>query len=179
MNWKILFRTLFRRKSIEQISLEQSAREGSENALSLGNTVGLSKTLGVWDLTAFGVAAILGAGIFSTIGNAAADGGPAVVFLFSLTAIACGFSAFCYAEFASALPISGSAYTYAYASFGELLAWIIGWDLLLEYAISNLAVAISWSQYFTGLLASYGIYFPKYLTLNWMSASRALKRSNL
>ena len=106
------------------------------------------------DLTAFGIAAIIGAGIFSTIGNAAFHGGPAVVFLFIFTAIACGFSALCYAEFASRIPIAGSAYTYAYASFGELIAWIIGWDLLIEYAIGNIAVAISWSDYFTGLLSS-------------------------
>jgi APA family basic amino acid/polyamine antiporter len=177
MNWKIIFRNLFRRKSIDQITHDMSYTHpnnaGSGQAGSQGS---LTQVLGVWDLTAFGVAAILGAGIFSTIGNAAADGGPAVIFLFSLTAIACGFSAFCYAEFASSIPTSGSAYTYAYASFGELFAWIIGWDLLLEYAISNLAVAISWSQYFTGLLASYGIRIPSYLTLDWISASRAYEQ---
>ena len=96
---------------------------------------------------------MVGAGIFSTIGNAAFNGGPAVIFLFIFTAIACGFSALCYAEFAS-IPIAGSAYTYAYASFGEIIAWIIGWDLLVEYAIGNIAVAISWSDYFTGFLAA-------------------------
>jgi len=137
---------------------------------------GLHKTLGVWDLTALGVAAILGAGIFSTIGNAAADGGPAVIFLFILTAIACAFSALCYAEFASVIPAAGSAYTYAYASFGELIAWIIGWDLLMEYAIGNIAVSISWSQYFTGLAAGYGFHFPKYLTLDYMSASAGFEQ---
>ncbi|HEV8630411.1 MAG TPA: amino acid permease, partial [Thermoanaerobaculia bacterium] len=111
----------------------------------------LRRSLGVIDLTAFGIAAIIGAGIFSSIGNACFYGGPAVVFLFIFTAIACAFSALCYAEFASRVPISGSAYTYAYATFGELVAWIIGWDLLIEYAIGNIAVAISWSDYFTGL----------------------------
>jgi hypothetical protein len=93
----------------------------------------LKRTLRVRDLTAFGIAAIIGAGIFGTVGQAAFDGGPAVSLLFVFVAIACGFTAFCYAEFASMIPISGSAYTYAYASFGELIAWIIGWDLLLEY----------------------------------------------
>ncbi len=136
----------------------------------------LRKALGVWDLTALGVAAVLGAGVFSTIGNAAADGGPAVVFLFIFTAIACAFSAFCYAEFASSFPVSGSAYTYAYASFGELIAWIIGWDLLMEYAIGNIACAISWSEYFTGLLAGYGVHIPGYLTMDFLSASRGYKQ---
>ena len=161
MNWQKLFRT----KGIDQIL------DGLESLP--GHAPGLKKILGVWDLTAFGVAAILGAGVFSTIGNAASTGGPAVVFLFIFTAIACAFSAFCYAEFASSIPIAGSAYTYAYASFGELFAWIIGWDLIMEYAISNIAVAISWSQYFTGLLANYGIEIPKYLTMDSLSASRA------
>lgn len=164
MNWK----ALFRKKSISQISHEVNSLHSSQT--------GLKRTLGVVDLTAFGVAAILGAGIFSTIGNAAADGGPAVVFLFLFTAIACAFSAFCYAEFASIIPVSGSAYTYAYASFGELFAWVIGWDLLMEYAISNIAVAISWSQYFVGLLAGYGITVPKYFTMDFLSASRAHER---
>src|SRR6476619_3995702 len=160
MNWKALFRT----KSIDVITRDLSDRETAGT--------GLKKSLGVFDLTAFGVAAILGAGIFSTIGNAAADGGPAVIFLFIFTAIACAFSAFCYAEFASTIPIAGSAYTYAYASFGELLAWIIGWDLLMEYAIGNIAMAISWSQYFSGMLAGYGVHIPKYLTMDYLSASR-------
>ena len=161
MNWKQLFRT----KRLDQITSELESKEKS----SLG---GLKKTLGVWDLTAFGIAAILGAGVFSTIGNAAANGGPAVVTLFVFTAIACAFSAFCYAEFASSIPVAGSAYTYAYASFGEIVAWIIGWDLLMEYAIGNIAVAISWSEYFTGFLDSYGIHVPNFLTRDFLSASR-------
>ena len=111
----------------------------------------MRRNLSVADLTAFGIAAIVGAGIFSTIGTAASAGGPAVSLLFVFTALACGFSAMAYAEFASSIPISGSAYTYAYASFGELVAWIIGWDLIMEYAVGNIAVAISWSGYFTGL----------------------------
>ncbi len=149
---------LFRTKSIE--SLQTHADEGDK----------LNKSLGVWDLTAFGVAGILGAGIFSSIGDAAYNGGPAVIFLYFFTAFACALSAFCYAEFASVVPLAGSAYTYAYASFGELCAWIIGWDLLMEYSIGNIAVAISWSQYFTSLCRSYGITIPLYLTQNYRTA---------
>jgi amino acid transporter len=132
----------------------------------------MKRNLTVFDLTALGVAAIVGAGIFSTIGNAAASGGPAVSLLFVFTAFACGLSAMCYAEFASSIPISGSAYTYAYASFGELVAWIIGWDLIMEYAIGNIAVAISWSGYFTGLLDGLGVHLPAYLTTDYLSALR-------
>ena len=132
----------------------------------------MRRNLSVVDLTALGVAAIVGAGIFSTIGNAAASGGPAVSLLFVFTAFACGLSAMCYAEFAASIPISGSAYTYAYASFGELIAWIIGWDLIMEYAIGNIAVAISWSGYFTGLLAGLGIHIPGYLTTDYLTAFR-------
>jgi amino acid transporter len=162
--------TLFRTKTIEQIL---KAGDPIHGVTAAGETGILKRTLGVWDLTAFGVAAIIGAGIFSTVGAAAFDGGPAVVFLFIFTAIACAFSAFCYAEFASAIPVAGSAYTYAYASFGELIAWIIGWDLLMEYAIGNIAVAISWGDYFTHLLEGYGIHIPPYLTLDYLTASRA------
>lgn len=132
----------------------------------------MRRNLSVVDLTALGVAAIVGAGIFSTIGNAAASGGPAVSLLFVFTAFACGLSAMCYAEFASSIPISGSAYTYAYASFGELVAWIIGWDLIMEYAIGNIAVAISWSGYFTGLLDGLGIHIPGYMTTDYLTALR-------
>ncbi|MBE0646487.1 MAG: amino acid permease [Bacteroidales bacterium] len=124
------------------------------------------------DLTALGIAAVVGAGIFSTIGTAAAHGGPAVSLLFLFTAIACAFSAMCYARFASVIPISGSAYTYAYASFGELIAWIIGWDLIMEYAIGNIAVAISWSDYFTGLMSGIGVHLPDYLVVDYLSAAR-------
>ncbi len=106
----------------------------------------MRRVLGVRDLAAFGVAAIIGAGIFSTVGKSCFFGGPAVIFLFIITAVTCGFSALCYAEFASRIPVSGSAYTYSYASFGELIAWIIGWDLIMEYAIGNVVVAGSWSS---------------------------------
>jgi basic amino acid/polyamine antiporter, APA family len=160
-------KTFTRRKSIEKIIHETKDFSDGHHSGS-----GMKKTLGVWDLTGFGIAAVIGAGIFSTIGNAAFNGGPGVIFLFLFTAIACGFSAFCYAEFAATLPVSGSAYTYAYASLGELLAWIIGWDLIMEYAIGNIAVAISWSDYFTSLLKGYGIHFPSFLSMDWLTAKR-------
>ena len=160
--------SLFRKKSIERIQLD--AASGIGDAEHGGQK--LNRALGVVDLTALGIAAIIGAGIFSTIGSAAYNGGPAVALLFVFTAIACAFAALCYAEFASMIPVAGSAYTYAYASFGELIAWIIGWDLLMEYAIGNIAVAISWSDYFTGLLAGYGVNIPQYLAMDFLSASR-------
>ena len=160
---------LFRKKSIHAILAD--AHEGISDATHSAS--GLKKVLRVRDLTAMGIAAVVGAGIFSTIGNASYQGGPGVTLLFILTAVCCGFSALCYAEFASRIPVSGSAYTYAYASFGELIAWIIGWDLLMEYAIGNIAVAISWSQYFVNLLEGLHIHVPVYLTTDYLSASRA------
>ena len=171
MNWKTLFRT----KPIDQILTEASLGTDAHptHAIPAGE---MKRSLGVWDLTAMGIAAVIGAGIFSTIGAAATTGGPAVIFLFIFTAIACAFSAFCYAEFASSIPVSGSAYTYAYASLGELLAWIIGWDLLMEYAIGNIAVAISWSEYFTSWLGGYGIHLPSYITMDMLSASRGYEQ---
>jgi amino acid transporter len=158
------YQDLFRKKSIEHI-LKDAERHH-------GELTHMNRSLNVRDLTALGIAAIIGAGIFSTIGTAAATGGPAVSLLFVFTAVACGFSAMCYAHFASRIPISGSAYTYAYASFGELVAWIIGWDLIMEYAVGNIAVAISWSDYFTGLLGGIGIHFPYYLSVDYLSAAR-------
>jgi len=148
---------------------ESSSSEGHD---------GLKKHLKVRDLTAFGIAAIIGAGIFSTIGNASYQGGPAVVFLFLFTAIACGFAAFAYAEFASIVPVSGSAYTYSYVAFGEIIAWIIGWALIMEYAIGNVTVAISWSGYFTDMLSHIrisalgieGIHIPLWAQMDYFSA---------
>jgi basic amino acid/polyamine antiporter, APA family len=157
-----------RKKSIALIMRDKEA--GFSDA---ENETGLHRVLKVKDLTLMGIAAVIGAGIFSTIGNASFHGGPGVSLLFVITAITCGFSALCYAEFASRIPVSGSAYTYAYASFGELIAWIIGWDLLMEYAIGNIAVAISWSEYFTNLLEGFNIHIPAYLTMDYMSAARA------
>ena len=159
---------LFRKKSIDSILQHADTGEGIQ----------MKKNLNVRDLTALGIAAIIGAGIFSTIGTAAAHGGPAVSLLFIFTAIACGFSALCYAEFASRIPISGSAYTYAYASFGELIAWIIGWDLIMEYAVGNIAVAISWSGYFTGMLEGFGLYLPEFLTTDFLTASRGFAEAS-
>ncbi|MGV3703913.1 MAG: APC family permease [Arcticibacter sp.] len=167
-------KSYFRKKSVTNILSDIENGLGDENH-SAGPGSGLSKVLGVRDLTFMGIAAVIGAGIFSTIGEAAFHGGPGVSFLFIITAVTCGFSALCYAEFASRIPASGSAYTYAYASFGELIAWIIGWDLLMEYAIGNIAVAISWSQYFTNLLQGFNIHVPPYLTMDYLSAFRAGK----
>ncbi len=157
---------LFRKKSVSGI-----LKDLEKNNLN-SDHASLHKTLGVRDLTAFGIAAIVGAGIFSTIGKASADGGPAVIYLFLFTAIACGFAAFAYAEFASMVPVSGSAYTYSYVAFGELIAWIIGWSLIMEYGIGNITVAISWSDYFTGFLGSMGLHLPDWMTMDYLSASR-------
>ncbi len=150
---------LFRKKSVESI-LAESAK----------NTTTMKRTLGVRDLTGFGIAAIVGAGIFSTIGRASFEGGPAVIFLFIFTAIACGFTAFAYAEFASLVPVSGSAYTYSYVAFGELFAWVIGWALIMEYAIGNIVLAISWSDYFTTLLSGMGLHLPEWMTMDYFTA---------
>lgn len=167
--------SLFRKKSITAILAD--AQSGLSDATHSAS--GLNKVLKVKDLTAMGIAAVVGAGIFSTIGNASYQGGPGVSLLFVLTAICCGFSALCYAEFASRIPVSGSAYTYAYASFGELIAWIIGWDLLMEYAIGNIAVAISWSQYFVNLMEGLHIHIPSFLTTDYLSASRGFKEAGV
>ncbi|OQA11474.1 MAG: putative amino acid permease YhdG [Bacteroidetes bacterium ADurb.Bin397] len=168
---------LFRKKSIHDIL--QQVKEGDESVHGK-----LKKHLGVRDLTAFGIAAIIGAGIFSTIGKASADGGPAVILLFIFTALACSLAAFCYAEFSSMVPVSGSAYTYSYVSFGELFAWIIGWALIMEYAIGNIVVAISWSGYFSSLLTHLhipalgfpdGIHLPAWSGIDYFSAKRAFE----
>ncbi len=154
--------SLFRKKSITKINSDAAAAEG--------HGTGLKKILGVKDLTFMGIAAVIGAGIFSTIGTAAFNGGPGISLLFVITAITCGFSALCYAEFASRVPIAGSAYTYAYVSFGEVVAWIIGWALILEYAIGNIVVAISWSGYFNNLLEGFNIHLPGWLATNTTNA---------
>ncbi len=164
MAWKNLFRTKPINVILEEVEQHPDLIE------SHGNAEGLKRDLGVKDLTALGIAAVIGAGVFSTIGKACFDGGPAVSLLFIGIAVACGFSALCYAEFASRIPISGSAYTYSYAVFGELIAWIIGWDLLLEYAIGNIAVAISWSGNLTNFLHGFGIDLPSYLTTSFLEA---------
>ncbi len=157
---------LFRKKSIPFILRE--AGEGLTD--SHGHKENLKKVLTVKDLTFFGIAAVIGTGVFTAIGSASYHGGPAVILLFAFTAVACGFAAFCYAEFASTVPVSGSAYTYSYVAFGEIFAWIIGWDLLMEYAIGNIAVAISWSQYFVRVLSGFGIHIPAWLTMDYSTA---------
>ncbi|MBA3647481.1 MAG: amino acid permease [Chitinophagales bacterium] len=164
------FSQLFRKKSVNQIlkDVEQGYSDGE------GGT-GLTRTLKVRDLTFFGIAAIIGAGIFGTIGQASFDGGPAVSLLFVFIAVACGFAALCYAEFASMIPIAGSAYTYSYVAFGELVAWIIGWDLLMEYSIGNITVALSWSSYFETFIGGFGLHLPSYLTSDIISSYHAFE----
>jgi basic amino acid/polyamine antiporter, APA family len=157
-------------KLVQRKSLDALVAETSEP----GHT--LKRALGPWNVVALGVGAIIGAGIFATIGTAAAGdaqrpgAGPALTLSFIITAIVCGFTALCYAEFASMVPVSGSAYTYAYGTLGELVAWIIGWDLIIEYAIGNVAVALSWANYFNTLLAGFGIRLPDWLAVDYMTA---------
>jgi APA family basic amino acid/polyamine antiporter len=156
---------LFRTKSLDALVAE-TKEEGHQ----------LKKALGPWNLLALGIGAIIGAGIFATIGTAAAGdahrpgAGPGLMLSFVITAIVCGFTALCYAEFASMVPVSGSAYTYSYGTLGELVAWIIGWDLIIEYAIGNVAVAISWANYFNTLLDGMGISLPRWLTVDYRTA---------
>jgi APA family basic amino acid/polyamine antiporter len=158
---------LFRRKSLEDCALDIAERGG------------LKRTLNKWHLTALGVGATIGAGIFATTGTAIVGdparpgAGPAIVLSFILTAVACGFAALCYAEFAAMVPISGSAYTYAYASLGEFVAWIIGWDLIIEYAVGNIGVAIGWSGYFVELVSHFGLSIPSWLATDPRSAAMA------
>lgn len=153
---------LFRRKPIHDIMEDKQEAESQHH--------GLRRVLTVRDLTFFGIAAIIGAGSFSSLGGAVYSGGPGVVVLFIICGIACAFTAFCYAEFASRIPVAGSAYTYAYASFGELFAWIIGWALLMEYSIGNIYVAFSWSDYFSSLVQKFNINIPEYFTTSYHEA---------
>ena len=158
-------KSLFRTKSIDTIIADSETEEHR-----------LKKILGPIDLIALGIGAIIGAGIFALVGTAVAGdalrlgAGPALMISFLLTGLACAFAGFCYAEFASLAPIAGSAYTYAYSSLGEIIAWIIGWDLILEYAVGNIAVAVSWSGYFCEFLRGFGIEFPKWLATDLRAA---------
>jgi APA family basic amino acid/polyamine antiporter len=160
-------RRLFIRKSIQDCERDILERGG------------LRRSLNKWHLTALGVGATIGAGIFATTGTAIVGdelrpgAGPAIVISFLLTAMTCGFAALCYAEFAAMVPISGSAYTYAYASLGELVAWIIGWDLIIEYAVGNIGVAIGWAGYFRELLTHFGVELPAWLATDYRSAHAA------
>lgn len=160
--------SLFRKKSIDTIRKE--AKQGTTDGHS---GTAMHKVLGVRDITFMGVAAVIGGGIFSTIGTAAFQGGPGVIILFLITALTCGFTALCYAEFASRVPVSGSAYTYSYVTFGEIVAWVIGWALILEYAIGNIVVAISWSAYFNNILRAIGLELPGWLTVGYQTAKMA------
>jgi APA family basic amino acid/polyamine antiporter len=159
-------RQLFRTKSLDALLSEGQAPQHQ-----------LKRTLGAFDVVMLGIGAIVGAGIFATIGTAAAGdptrpgAGPALILSFVVTGIACGFAALCYAEFAAMVPISGSAYTYAYATLGELVAWIIGWDLIIEYAVGNVAVAISWGNYFKTLVSGVGIVVPDWLSTDYRTAT--------
>src|SRR4026207_2381504 len=161
-----LLRGIFRTKNLDEILASVG-----------GPQFALKRTLTAFSVTLIGIGAIIGAGIFATIGTAAsgtperAGAGPSLMLSFVITAIVCGFTALCYAELASMVPISGSAYTYSYATLGELVAWIIGWDLIIEYAIGNVAVAISWAEFFNRLLRNLGIHVPDWLTSNYRTAT--------
>jgi len=168
-----LISDLMRRKKLDEILAAPEEGHGG---------LGLKRQLSATSLTLLGIGAVIGAGIFSTVGTAAAGGadhlgaGPALMLSFVLTALACSFAALCYAELASMVPIAGSAYTYSYATLGELVAWIIGWDLIIEYAVGNIAVAISWSGYFQELLRGFGIAWPGWLGIDYRTSSQALAR---
>src|SRR3954468_21659221 len=161
---------LFARKPIAELQPDTSA----PNALK--------RVLGAGDLIMLAIGAVIGAGIFGAIGTAAAGqigpngdvvrygAGPALVFSFLLLGAACALAALCYAELAAMIPQAGSAYAYSYATLGELVAWIIGWDLILEYAVGNVAVAISWGDYFTTLLRGIGLQLPPFLTTGYRTA---------
>jgi len=159
---------LFRRKPLDVLITDGADEEH-----------GLKKTLTAVDLIALGIGAIVGAGIFATLGSASSGGGgaapagPGVTVSILVTALACGFCALCYAELASLVPVAGSAYTYSYATLGELVAWIIGWDLILEYAVGNIAVAISWAAYFRQLMLGFGIGIPAWMATDYRSTQLA------
>jgi APA family basic amino acid/polyamine antiporter len=163
-----MLQRLFRTKSLDRIFADAAEPRHQ-----------LKRALGAFDVVMLGIGAIIGAGIFATIGTAVAGdlmrpgAGPAIVVSFIFTAVACAFCGLCYAEFASLVPISGSAYTYSYATLGEIVAWIIGWDLIIEYAVGNVAVAIAWAAYFHQLCAGLGWHIPAWLAVDYRSAAQA------
>ena len=162
-----MLRGIFRTKNLDEIL-----------AAAGGPQFSLRRTLGAFNVTLLGIGAIVGAGIFATVGTAAAGdasrpgAGASLMVSFVITAIVCGFTALCYAEMASMVPISGSAYTYSYATLGELVAWIIGWDLIIEYAVGNIAVAISWANYFRTLMGNLGVDIPAWLSTDYRTAAK-------
>jgi APA family basic amino acid/polyamine antiporter len=168
--------SLLRTKSVDDLQATLAESEGVH---------GLKRTLSAFDLVMLGIGAVIGAGIFSAIGTAAvgevaADGtvtrygaGPALVLSFLLLGAVCALAGLCYAELTSMIPISGSAYTYAYATLGEIVAWIIGWDLILEYAVGNAAVAVAWSDYFNSFLRVFGVHFPYWLSTSYRDVAIA------
>ena len=161
---------LFARKPIAELLADENAPNS------------LKRSLGAGDLIMLAIGAVIGAGIFSSIGTAAAGeilpsgvvvrygAGPALVISFILLGVVCGLAALCYAELAAMIPQAGSAYAYSYATLGEIIAWIIGWDLILEYAVGNVAVAVAWSGYFVSFLSAFNVHFPAYLTHGYRSA---------
>ncbi|MFH1018949.1 MAG: amino acid permease, partial [Pseudomonadota bacterium] len=162
-----MFKGLFSTKTVADI-LETAGRTEYR----------MKRALGPVHITLLGIGAIVGAGIFATIGTAAAGdaarlgAGPSIMLSFAITAVVCTFTALCYAEFTSMVPISGSAYTYSYATLGELVAWIIGWDLIIEYAVGNVAVAISWANYFRSLMSGFGVNIPAWLATDFRTAAK-------
>jgi APA family basic amino acid/polyamine antiporter len=162
-----MLRDLFKTKNLDTLLQEGEAPQHQ-----------LKRVLGSFDVVMLGIGAIIGAGIFATIGTAAAGdlarpgAGPALILSFVITAVACGFAALCYAEFAAMVPISGSAYTYSYATLGELVAWIIGWDLIIEYAVGNVAVAISWANYFKTFLSGFGLHIPDWISTDFRTSGK-------
>lgn len=160
-------RGIFATRSLEDLLAQAADRKHA-----------LRRALGPLHVTLLGVGAIVGAGIFATIGTAAAGdrlrpgAGPSIILSFAITAVVCGLTALCYAEMAAMVPIAGSAYTYSYATMGELLAWIIGWDLIIEYAVGNVAVAISWANYFRTFLGELGLHIPAWLATDYRTAAK-------
>jgi amino acid transporter len=160
------FKQAFQRKMLS--SDGSDAQTATQDAL-------LKKSLGLFDLIGFGIAAIIGAGIFSTIGTASYQGGPAVILLFLSAAVVCAFSGLAYAEFASMVKGSGSSYTYTAISLGELPAWLIGWAIIAEYALICIVVSISWSSYLVGFLDGVGVIIPEYLRVSYTTAQTAMQ----
>jgi len=162
-----MFGTIFKTKDLTAVL-----------ATAEGTATPLRRSLGAGHVTLLGIGGIIGAGIFATVGTAAAGdaarlgAGPSLTLSFIITASVCAFTALCYAEMAAMVPVSGSAYTYSYATLGEVVAWVIGWDLMLEYAIGNVAVAISWGNYFNTLLQTIGVHLPQWLTIDYRTAAK-------